>query len=235
MSSDVHDRVLQHLAGTGFDPEVKDLGDFELKGLVDSTHIYQILPSSLKSRVFSKETSLADEKKKLEEQLREMQERNSILALQLTEMDSNVKDQVQQANALLSEVQDANFSSMDPVQMLGTLRGQLLALVKGQSATAEELEKAKSVNEELFRMANESAERREKIAQQTFDLKRQDLEEQISLAQQEIDERSEAERVLKARVQDLEAQLNDTNEQAKNHLDESKSELVSQEKEKGVC
>jgi hypothetical protein len=142
MSSDVHDRVLSHLGETRFNPDVKDLGKFELKGLVDSTHIYQILPESLKGRTFaavqSKESALADEKKKLEDQLREMKERNSMLAMQLNEMDRSVKEQAQQANALLSEVQEANFSSLDPAQMLKTLHSQLVTLVQASEENLRE-------------------------------------------------------------------------------------------------
>lgn len=170
---------------------------------MDRTHIYQILPSSLSERVFasaaaSKESDLAEEKKKvywneegiffssvffaqLEEQLREMQERNAQLSAKLSEMDREVKEQALQAQSLLSDVQEAKFTTLDPSAMLELLRQQLVTLVQvgitkinhfwlidcfvwqSQSATAEQLENAKTVNEQLFQMAKETAERREKV------------------------------------------------------------------------
>lgn len=218
MSSDVHDRVLEQLQHSPFHPQIKDLGSFELKGLQEATHIYQVLPESLCERVFevavTKESELANEKKKLEEQLKEMQEKNNALAEKLVALDQNVKGQISQATKLLSDVQDSKMDGQPPREMLQSLRQQLQSLLYGQTATAEELDRARVANEELMRVANDAAARRELIAVQSIELQKRDLELSLGDLRAEMEESKRIEAQLQQELRQTQQSLEAANAEA---------------------
>lgn len=190
MSSDVYNRVLNDLSEHKLKPQIIDLGDFELKGLNDATHILQILPEALTERTFvpvkSKESELNDEKRNLEAQLLELRKKNDALAGQLTELDRNVKSQIDSATALLADVQASKDDGTPPKELLAKLRLQLLSLVEGQSETVTELQRAQQVNEALYKEANDAADRRVSLALRTVQNEKQTLEEELSAAQEQL-------------------------------------------------
>jgi DNA repair exonuclease SbcCD ATPase subunit len=216
MSSNVYDLVADQLKDCKFAPEVLDLGTFDLKGLNDATHILQILPDSLKERKFAavvtKEQALAEEKKKLEDQLLEMEKKNKELADRLSNMDSDVENQMSQANKLLADVQTARLAGAPSGETLDLLKNQLRKLLDGQSSTAKEIQMAQVTNEELFKQANLAAERREQIAVQSLLNDKANLESDLNEYRSQLEDRKEKEASL----------LNDL-EQAKKRLENLKS------------
>jgi class 3 adenylate cyclase len=184
MSNDVYDRVIVQLQSTKQIPEVIDLGTFELKGLQDPTHILQVLPVSLIERKFeaivTKEKELAAEKKKLEDQLQEMQEKNQVLAQRLSGLNSEVKSQMSEAENLLKDVQEARMLGAPPAEMVALLKDQLLKLLAGQTSTSRELQIAQLNNEEQLKAATAAAARREKLAVASVLSEKTDLESQLN-------------------------------------------------------
>lgn len=219
MSSDVHDRVLDALRDSRWNPEVRDLGSFELKGLNDPTHIYQLLPSSLVERKFeavvTKEAELAEEKKKLEEQLAELQKKNNELSEKLVGIDAEVKGQMDQAQRLLEEVQSARLLGSPPQEMLDVLKDQLQKLLRGQTLTASELQKAQVVNEELFKQANEAAERREQIAVQTMEAERLSLQAELGNYRSQLEDARNKSRELQQLIDRVNAEKSAFEDQAR--------------------
>ncbi len=172
----------------------------------------------------SKETELSNEKKKLQEQLQELQERNEQLAQKLVALDENVKGQINQATQLLSDVQDAKLDSQPPKEMLNNLRHQLQSLLQGQTATAEELERAKTANEELVRVANEAAERRERIAVQSILLEKRDLELSLGDVRAQAEQWQRQEEELRQQMQALEEGMASAGQTAASQLSAARGE-----------
>lgn len=192
MSSEVYDRVIVQLQSTKQIPEIIDLGTFELKGLQDPTHILQILPASLTERKFeavvTKEKELAAEKKKLEDQLQDLHEKNQALAQRLTGLNDDVKSQMSEAAQLLKDLQEARLLGAPPAEMVALLREQLLKLLEGQTSTSRELQIAQLNNEEQFKAASLAAERREKLAVASMLGEKADLESQLNNVRATLDQ-----------------------------------------------
>ncbi len=204
MSKDVYERVRAPLETSDWRPEFVDLGSFELKGLNDATHIFQVLPGSLRERKFaaavSKESELAAEKAKLETQLQELRSKNDELSQKLQGIDADVANQMSQAKKLLADVQAAKLTGLPPVEMLSMLKQELTRMLDDQTSTSSELQRAKAVNDELFRHANEVAQRREQIAVQSMALEKETLEHRLSMVKFELEGARAAEAALRAEL-----------------------------------
>ena len=225
MSAGVHERIQESLSNNQFEtwnPEVIDLGSFELKGLNDPTHILQILPASLTERKFeavrTKEQELQAEKVKLETQLQEMEEKNKALNAQLRTMDEDVQNQMDSANKLLEDVQAARLDGAPPDELLKVMGGTLKRLVQGQTATAKELHEAQLANTMLFDETQRATAKQEALFQQ----ERENLEANLGTIKLQLDDRKVREEDL---VKDLTvankriATLEDQLEKARRDLD----------------
>jgi class 3 adenylate cyclase len=192
MSSDVYDRVVVQLQSISHIPEIIDLGTFELKGLQDPTRIFQILPVSLTERKFgavvTKDAELAAEKKKLEDQLQELQEKSQVLAQRLLSLKNEVKSQMSEAEQLLKDLQEARLLGAPPAEMVALLKNQLMRLLEGQSATSRELDIAQVNNEEQLKAAGSAAERREKLAVASVLSEKCNLESQLHIVRATLDQ-----------------------------------------------
>lgn len=168
MSGDVYEKVKSELPKLSWAPVVLDLGDFELKGLADATHIWQVLPLSLSERKFeavvSKEQELQEEKKKLQEQLFQLQKKNELLADELKTIETEVHSQLDSAQRLLVSVQEAQAQSVEPdANIVQGLRGQMEYL-RRQTTRIAELQKEQSLNSQILKETKEAAQRRDDAA-----------------------------------------------------------------------
>jgi hypothetical protein len=103
MSSSVWDSIQSSLQDLG-NPEIADLGEFQLKGLDTKTHILQMLPRNLTARKFpvaSKPESQEDKPKfkGLEEELAKLQKEN----MQLNQQLGKIANLLEEANTKVKE------------------------------------------------------------------------------------------------------------------------------------
>jgi predicted nuclease with TOPRIM domain len=71
------------------------------------------------------EAELGEQKRKLEEQLKELQDRNDQLAKKLSGMDAEVEQQMTQAKSLLADLAKSRMAGLSPEDLLSTLKVRL--------------------------------------------------------------------------------------------------------------
>lgn len=157
MSGPVWERVRDH--AEALDAEMVDLGDWDLKGLTDKTHIVQILPRALSERAkqwVPSEAQVAEERQSMAQALAALQAENAALQNKLAAMEAEVQRSMESAQGLLAEVSSAAVGS--PEETLAHLKQELIDLVKTQHETNNQLHETRSHNAELERRAGEAQE-----------------------------------------------------------------------------
>jgi hypothetical protein len=104
VSEDVFDKIKEHLDELG-NPEIIELGEFELKGLEKKEFIRQVSPYSLKDRKFEpnvpQKNPFEQKAEDLEDKLKKLEEENKSLLEKMSQLEQLSKNYIDEANQVI--------------------------------------------------------------------------------------------------------------------------------------